>query len=534
MIGTILRGRYAILQQLGTGGFGETYVAEDRDLPGSPKCVVKRLKPQSKDPFVWQTAKRLFDTEAAVLYQLGSHAQIPRLMAHFEEDRQFYLVQEFIEGRDLSQELLLGVQWSEGQVLTFLRDTLGILEFVHQQNVIHRDIKPANIIRRFSDGKLALIDFGAVKEIRSLMTTVQVQSGSSVAVGTPGYMPGEQAIGKPRFSSDIYALGMTAVQALTGMPPERLKEDITTGELAWRQHAQVSEATAKVIDKMVRSHFRDRYQSASEVLSDLGQKVSETAVDKPQPFRLVPILAGLGIIGTVIGISFAAPRFVAHNIQPTPPVTTTTSAAPNPTPTVTAPTTSPKADPATDAIIDRGADLWNNRKYAEALVEFDRAIALNDNYDRAWSWRASALNSLKRYEEAINAADRATALNASNAYALSNRGFALEKLKRYDEALAAYDRAVEINPNLDFAWKGRSTQLISLERYNEALESADKAIRLNAKDAYALVNRGFALEKLQRHDEALKTYELAVGIAPNDAVVVGYRDRLEQRLKTKG
>lgn len=164
MIGTILRGRYAILKQLGSGGFGETYIAEDRDLPGSPQCVVKRLQPQSHDPFVLQTAKRLFDTEAAVLYQLGSHDQIPRLMAHFEENQQFYLVQEFVDGRDLSQELFPGVRWNEAQVLAFLRDTLRILEFVHQQNVIHRDIKPANIIRRFSDNKLALIDFGAVKE----------------------------------------------------------------------------------------------------------------------------------------------------------------------------------------------------------------------------------------------------------------------------------------------------------------------------------------------------------------------------------
>jgi serine/threonine protein kinase len=530
MIGTILRGRYAILKQLGSGGFGETYVAEDRDLPGSPKCVVKRLKPQSQDPFVLRTAKRLFDTEAAVLYQLGSHDQIPRLMAHFQEDRQFYLVQEFVEGQDLSQELLPDVRWSEGQVLTFLRDILEILEFVHQQNVIHRDIKPANIIRRYSDGKLALIDFGAVKEIRSLMPTIQAQSGSSVAVGTPGYMPGEQAIGKPRFNSDIYALGMTAVQALTGMTPERIKEDVTTGELAWRQHAQASEATAKVLDKMVRSHFRDRYQSASEVLSDLGQKVTETALDKPQPFKLLPILAGLGIVGTVVAASLAPPKFPPFNwivSQPSPSVT-------KPAPAARTSTVSPgKPDPAADAIIDKGEDLWKKGKSAEALIEFDRAIAANGSYDRAWSWRASTLNALKRYNEAINAADRAIALNPGNAYALSSRGLALENLRRYDEALAAYDRAVEANPFLDLAWKGRSAQLNLLGRYDEALESADKAIRLNRQDAYAWVNRGRALEKLQRDDEALKTYENAVKIAPKDPSVVGHRDRLEQKLKTK-
>lgn len=542
MIGTILRGRYAIIKQLGSGGFGETYIAEDRDLPGSPKCVVKRLQPQSDDPFVLQTAKRLFDTEAAVLYQLGSHDQIPRLMAHFEENQQFYLVQEFVDGRDLSQELFPGVRWSEAQVLAFLRDTLRILEFVHQQNVIHRDIKPANIIRRFSDNKLALIDFGAVKEIRSLVTTIQAQSGSSVAIGTPGYMPGEQAVGKPRFSSDIYALGMTAIQAATGVPPEQLKEDITTGEVSWRSHAQVSEATAKIIDKMVRSHFRDRYQSASEVLADLGQKVTETAVDRPQPFKLVPILAGLGIIGSVIGASLVVPKFWTSQqitIQPTsvvsapsPTPSVTHSATPTPTPSVT-PTPSPNAAN-TDAIIDQGQKLWDERKYAESLAEFDKAIAINANYDRAWSWRASALNSLKQYEEAKNAADKAIELNSNNAYASANRGFALEKLKRYEEALAAYERATEINPNLDFAWKGRSAQLNFLERYNEALEAADKAIQLNRNDAYSHANRGYALEKLSRNKEALEAYKQAIQISPNDVFLVGYRNNLEQKLKTGG
>jgi serine/threonine protein kinase/Tfp pilus assembly protein PilF len=545
MIGTILRGRYAIIQQLGSGGFGETYIAEDRDLPGSPKCVVKRLKPQSNDPFVLQTAKRLFDTEAAVLYQLGNNDQIPRLMAHFEENQQFYLVQELVDGRDLSQELLPGVRWSESQVLSFLRDTLGILEFVHQQNVIHRDIKPANIIRRFSDNKLALIDFGAVKEIRSLVTTMQAQSGSSVAIGTPGYMPGEQAVGKPRFSSDIYALGMTAIQSLTGMPPEQLKEDITTGEISWRSHAQVSEATARVIDKMVRSHFRDRYQSTSEVLADLGQKVADTAVDKPQPFKLVPILAGLGIIGTVIGAGLAAPKFWTSQqiaVQPTSVTSTpppTPAVTPTPTPTATPiATATPKPIPTvaanTDAIIDRGEKLWEQKQYAESLAEFDKAIATNANYDRAWSWRASALNSLKQYDEAKNAADKAIALNANNAYASANRGFALEKLMRYEEALAAYERAAEINPNLDFAWKGKSAQLNFLERYNEAIESADKAIQLNPNDAYSHANRGYALEKLSRNDEALDAYKRAVNISPNDSFLLGYRNNLEKRMKTGG
>lgn len=264
-----LRGRYKIIRLLGSGGFGETYLAEDRDLPNRPICVVKRLQPKSNSPAVLQVAKRLFNSEAEVLYRLGNYDQIPRLLAHFEEDQQFYLVQEFIRGHDLSKELTPGKRWSEAQVIEFLEDILKTLEFVHQQNVIHRDIKPANLVRRKQDEKIILIDFGAVKEIETLVANTQGNTHSTIAVGTPGYMPNEQQGGKPRFSSDIYAAGMVAIQGLTGISPEQLPEDTTTGEVIWRQQAQVNDRLAAILDKMVRSHFRDRYHSVSEVLNDL-------------------------------------------------------------------------------------------------------------------------------------------------------------------------------------------------------------------------------------------------------------------------
>ena len=277
MQNTALRGWYKIIRLLGSGGFGETYLAEDRDLPNRPICVVKRLQPKSNSPAVLQVAKRLFNSEAEVLYRLGNYDQIPRLLAHFEEDQQFYLVQEFIRGHDLSKELIAGKRWTEAQVIEFLEDILKTLEFVHQQKVIHRDIKPANLIRRKQDEKIILIDFGAVKEIETLVANTQGNTHSTIAVGTPGYMPNEQQGGKPRFSSDIYAAGMVAIQALTGVSPEQLPEDTTTGEIIWRQQAQVNDRLAAILDRMVRSHFRDRYHSVGEVLNDLYSLHTRTA-----------------------------------------------------------------------------------------------------------------------------------------------------------------------------------------------------------------------------------------------------------------
>ncbi|OCR00111.1 protein kinase [Oscillatoriales cyanobacterium USR001] len=269
MIGRTLRKRYQIIKLLGSGGFGDTYLAKDLDLPGHPHCVVKHLKPKDPDPAVLPIAKRLFDTEAQTLYKLGRlHDQIPTLSAHFEENGEFYLVQDLILGHDLTKEIIAGKKLSESYTITLLQNILEILAIVHQQNVIHRDLKPANLMRR-QDGKVIVIDFGAVKEISTMVVNAQGQTSFTLAIGTQGYMPSEQAKGKPKLASDVYAVGMIGIQALTGKTPDCLPEDQMTGEVIWRNQAQVSNNLANVLDKMVRDHFSQRYQNAEEALQAL-------------------------------------------------------------------------------------------------------------------------------------------------------------------------------------------------------------------------------------------------------------------------
>jgi WD40 repeat protein/tRNA A-37 threonylcarbamoyl transferase component Bud32 len=280
MIGKTLGGRYTIIKHLGTGGFSNTYLAEDRNLPYHHRCVVKQLKTNTTDASTLNTARQLFQSEAETLYQLGQKcSQIPQLLAHFEEDQEFYLVQEFIDGHDLSTEIASNQRFTEEQVVHLLQDVLQILDVVHQENVIHRDIKPRNLIRRQEDGKLVLIDFGAVKQISTqVIYPGDFGHGSiTIAIGTQGYMPNEQQGGKPRFSSDIYALGIIAIQALTGLSPNQLHEDAKTGEIVWRDQCQVSQRLATILDKMVRSHFKDRYRCVQDVLRDL-QKITDTHI----------------------------------------------------------------------------------------------------------------------------------------------------------------------------------------------------------------------------------------------------------------
>ena len=269
MLNQLLTGRYRVISTLGEGGLGKTYVAEDLFQPSHPQCVVKLLKPGSKDASFLPIARRLFQKEAETLEKLGKHPQIPQLLAHFEQKKEFLIVQEFIEGHTLSTELPVGHCWSANKVVLMLKDVLQILEFVHGYGVIHRDIKPNNLIRRNEDGKLVLIDFGAVKQVSDpRITTKAPLTPKTIAIGTQGYMPTEQARGKPRLSSDIYALGMIAIQALTGIDPINLEED-RDGEVIWQRYANVSDELAYLLSKMVRYHFRDRYKSASEVLQVL-------------------------------------------------------------------------------------------------------------------------------------------------------------------------------------------------------------------------------------------------------------------------
>ncbi|WP_373541424.1 CHASE2 domain-containing protein [Chamaesiphon sp.] len=263
----LLDGRYQAEHILGAGGFGVTYLARDTKRPGQPQCVIKQLVPARRDPNFVSLARRLFNTEAEILSKLGHHAQIPHLLAYFEHQQEFYLVQEFIDGTPLDRELEGAiVPWSEERVWDLLSQLLPVLGFIHSQHVIHRDLKPGNIIRDRHRAKLVLIDFGAVKEIQPQIAD---EGSMTVSIGTRGYTPPEQYAGQPNYTSDIYALGAIAIEAVTNTHPRYLPVDESTGNLIWHDRAVVSDALARVLDKMVAYHFRDRYQSATAVLMDL-------------------------------------------------------------------------------------------------------------------------------------------------------------------------------------------------------------------------------------------------------------------------
>lgn len=268
----LINNRYQVVRTLGEGGFGHAYLAEDVQMPSGRRCVIKQLKPLTTTPDVYQVVQARFQREAAILERLGEdHKQIPKLYAYFSENQRFYLVQEWIEGTTLNALVAAQGALSEAAVKSILAALLPVLDFIHSQGIIHRDLKPDNIMLRADTQQPVLIDFGAVRETMGTVASSYSSPRSSIVIGTPGFMPSEQAAGRPIPSSDLYSLGLTAIFLLTRQLPQALASDPQTGEIIWRQLAgHVSSGLVEVIDQAVRSHPRDRYSSASQMLTALS------------------------------------------------------------------------------------------------------------------------------------------------------------------------------------------------------------------------------------------------------------------------
>ncbi|MEA5596671.1 serine/threonine-protein kinase [Rivularia sp. UHCC 0363] len=274
----LLNNRYRIIRSLGSGGFGETFLAEDTQIPSTRQCVIKQLKLFQDSPQTYQLVRQRFAREAAILEALGDGSpQIPRLYAYFNEGQRFYLAQEYIQGQTLSETVVSG-SLSESRVREILISLLKLLEYVHSQGIVHRDIKPENIIIRSSDNQPVLIDFGAVRETMTAQVNSQGNVTSSIVIGTPGFMPIEQAAGRAVFASDLYSLGLVAIYLLTAKLPQELQTDAHNGEIIWSKNA-VSHNLAAVLDRAIRSHVKERFSTAKEMLEAL----------QPQPtLQVVP------------------------------------------------------------------------------------------------------------------------------------------------------------------------------------------------------------------------------------------------------
>ncbi len=343
----LLDGRYQVIQILDSGAWGRTYLAQDTRRPSQPECVIYHITPLVTDPDYQNAFRHLFVREAATLERLGEHSQIPRLLACFEDEQGFHLVQEFVSGDRLTLELLPNQSYTEEQVIQLLLECLEPLAAAHSECCRHGDVRPDNWIRRSQDGKLVLTNFGTVRDIHLSVLTLYGQSSPSMVFNTQGYQAPEQLQGLPCMASDVYAVGLIGIQALTGVHPTQLTQDAQTGAIRWQPFDQFAGSTLRhglvaVLSRMVRADQTQRYASAAEAVQALRQLTQAGLLAAPAPDAIAAasllaaldqsiedpstvdqsIVGSLGSRPSVFGTSVSGQSVPEHRSL-TPPVPTT-------------------------------------------------------------------------------------------------------------------------------------------------------------------------------------------------------------------
>ena len=503
MIKTIINNRYRIIKELGYGGFGTTYLAEDNQ--NYALCAVKKLNPQVAD---FKTAEKLFKREADTLIRLQHVAQVPKFIDYFKTDGYVYIVEEYIEGTSLEDAIYH--HWNIENIVIFLWDILSILQLLHEKNIVHRDIKPSNLIQRQKDYKFTIIDFGAVKEIdphrpQEIGTCIYHQ----------GYAPIEQIQGRPQFNSDIHALGMTAIELLTKEPPREIIRDANDRVIA-PDSSVAPTWLIDILNKMVRSDRIERYQSVEEVLKDLGERNTSRSPINTHADRLeltnIITKNNVGNASKTILASWSKSKQKWHV-----PLALILLLA------VSSELINPWLRPR--YYISRGNSLLDSNRAQASLSKFQKAIALNRESAAAWKGRGDALFTLRRYKGASNAYDKAIAADFDNIKALNNKAKILYQQREFKQAIEVHQQVIDLDPENANAWSGRGLAYLGMQEFEKALAAFDRAQEIRPEDPAIWLQKGIALHSLQRHSEANMFYQEALAVY-NELVAEENKDPL--------
>ena len=534
----LLNYRYKILRALAEGGFGKTFLAEDTQMPSKRRCVIKQLKPVSSRPEIAQIVQDRFTREAAVLDAVGKHHnQIPTLYAYFATAGKFYLVQEWIDGEPL--QVAAHKVLPEERVHQLLRDLLPAIAHVHSKNVIHRDIKPDNIIIRKADQRPCLIDFGAVKELMSTVVSPAGLPQSSIVIGTAGYMPQEQAAGRPTFSSDLYSLSMTAICILIGKHPAAIPTDSRTGRLLWQQYLpNINPALADILTKAIHPYPQHRYHSAAEMLAALThQATSTTNPNFTSPnFTSAPPTAGVTVsppgMLTASAIQAPTPHPITANTTEVsiPSAHQITSAQANSQANTPAKTFPIKGTAITATAFAVGAGLLiavrpqpdidtssgNTRQTQATTPNLPTANEIADEPTSAedFTSRASLLYSLGRLSQSLQDVDAAIELDPNALEAMSLKGDILANQSRIDlpGAIAAYTQALAIEPNNTDLLQKRCSAYQNNSELDLANQDCTQLISLTPNNPVLYDQRGDIRSAQQNYPAAIEDYTQAIKI----------------------
>lgn len=491
MLQTILNARYQIIRKLGSGGFGTTYLAKDIRSNYS-WCAIKKLNPVQADI---ETAKKLFKREADTLLKLQQTPQVPKFIEYFSEDNCDYIVEEYIDG--FSLEDLLSYRWNIESVIIFLWDILSILQLLHRHNIVHRDIKPSNLIKRKQDNKFTIIDFGAVKQI----DPQQTERGTCIY--HQGYAPIEQMQGMPQLNSDIYALGMTAIQLLTQEPPRELIRDHCDRVIAPDSRI-AAEWLIDILNKMVRTDARERYQSVEEVLKDLNQRNNFHEFSLSLPASDPSLKSSVQDNNPESTVIQATTRSQLRRKTIYLPIVVVLLLL------VGSEIIKPWIRPW--YYLREANSLLDRNQSQQSLSRYQQVINLQRDSAAAWKGRGDALFTLNRHSGAFEAYNKAIALEPNNPKALNNKGKIFYQQGELTQAIEAHQKAIELDPNNADAWSSLGLAQMSLQQYQQALGSFDRAREIAPDNPTFWIQKGIVLKALQRPQEANTFYQEALAV----------------------
>lgn len=569
MVG-LVNGRYRILKALNEGGFGKTFLAEDEQMPSRRFCVIKQLKPVLNNDRVQKIVLERFQREAAILERIGQgHPQIPDLFAYFEETGQFNLVQEWIEGQTLTEIVTAQGSLNEAEVIKLLYQIINVLNYIHGHNIIHRDIKPDNIIVRNADQQPCLIDFGAVKEVMATQINAQGQPSRSIVIGTLGFMPREQAAGRPTFASDLYSLGLTAIYLLTGKFPDQFETDSATGRLLWKQDCQhLSSPFRSLLDQLVKPHPKHRFatvaamrtalQSVAQASTVLSHPSAEDepspalpepspAVPNPSPALPEPSPAepalqtqqpkrrlkwiGLGVGGVAIASTslffLFRPQWHYFWGQQAAQSGNWRSATENFEQALAL------KDDYTEAALKLGETYGEIGKYPDAIAQFDTLLKQQPETAAAYRERGEIHFATGEYQTAIADYNEALSLDSKDAETYNHRGDAQVEIGQYEEAIADYRQAIRLQPNQAQGYINLGSVFFVQGKLEAAVKELDKAIQAESNHLSAHVNRGSYRSVLGDQDGAEQDWERALELSVRTAKEYTSRGYANSRLNQK-
>jgi tetratricopeptide (TPR) repeat protein len=523
MIGQLVDKRYQLIKVIGESFWGQTYLAEDTRRPGAPQCVVKQLRLGTRSLETQQTILILFQEKAEKIDKLSQHEQIPSLLAYFKEDNNLYLIEDYIVGEPLTAELKPGKTLGEKQVIALLEEILEILAFVHSEGVIHGKVKPANLIRRSSDGLLVLLGFGLGGEIKEmsiedkeLLTKTERKIEENRIADTGFYRPEKNAKIHPNYNSDIYGLGIIAIQALTGLSPAELTQFQTTEtgpavKMRWRERSNCSRALADIIDKTIDYQSEKPYRSASEVLEELKniEGYSEMAVSSPQLAKEKEEqtststkqlgtkikFAALGLLGLILLAGIAI--YLGPLQGPL------------------------KAK----RLYERGKELAKQGDKPGAIAFYNQALKINPKDAEIFYQRANARYQQGELTEALEDYDRAITFKPKYGNAYYNRGLTYYDLGNYGNAIADFTEVLKLDPDDAEAYYQRGLSYYQIEEYDLAVEDYSSTLLLQPNNVNAYTSRGLAKAAAGDKPGALADYTEAQKLQPNDPLIFYNRGR---------